>query len=253
MIIKKVWNYCSYNKLYLLFIFLLLLIPAMFQNYVSSFFDDYALSFIYALALIIIAGYGMEITQDRINGGKRLPKLRFWPILSLGVKSVIVITIFIWAQEFFLEHLFDPWSFPVFDLEDLLLDLPNTIYMLYTHDSFQSLVYVVVGTMVFYITTFFIEIALARLADTNSIVQAFNFVEITRDIDLFGWRNYALHYTTIVFAIVFLTLISSYHFFIYPILESVTDTFLLFLIFVTQYFGIGAIYCEIKKLKNKND
>lgn len=252
IIIKKVWDYCSYNNWYLLFIFSLLLIPAFFQNYISSFFTDLGWTLVCILAIIIVSGYGMEITRDRINNGKRLPKLRFRPILSLGVKSCIVIVIFIYAQEFFLDHLFDPWSFPIFDLEDMLLDLQSTIHMLYTHDSFQSLVYLVVGTFVFYVTTFFIEISLARLADTNSLVQAFNFIDIKRDIDLFGWRNYALHYTSLIFAMVFLTFLATFHMSI-PFVDSIIDTFLLFLVFVTQYLGIGAIYSEIKKLKASPD
>ena len=36
----------------------------------------------------------------------------------------------------------------------------------------------------------------------------------------------------------------------FNLIDSIIDMFLSFLIFVTQYLGIGAVYCEIKDLES---
>ena len=81
-------------------------------------------------------------------------------------------------------------------------------------------------------------------------MSSFNFIAIKRSIDVVGWRNYAKDYTLIVFAIVFLSYLMSYEL-VFSFLDSIVDMFLAFLIFATQYLGIGAAYCEIKDLETK--
>ena len=94
------------------------------------------------------------------------------------------------------------------------------------------------------------EIALAKLADTNSFLSAFDLKSIKRSIDVIGWRNYAKEYTMIIFVIVVLSYIVSRDL---PslLLDSIVDMILSFLIFVTQYLGIGAVFCKIKDLESE--
>ena len=101
-----------------------------------------------------------------------------------------------------------------------------------------------------YVFSFFMETALARLADTNSIRKSFNFLEIKKNIDAIGWRNYAKEYTLIIVTIVFLSYLSAFSL-PFSFLDSLVDMFLSFLIFATQYLGIGAVYSKIKDIENR--
>ncbi len=247
---KKVWDYCTYNKPF----FLLILLIFCIWIYIFESYED--LNLFWAVLIIIFLeilflGYGMTITRDRINEGIRLPKIMIKDILILGFKSVIVYLVYLGVQGYILYFICSPLGFPNFDLEDLLMDYPNTIHLLFSHNPVDALVFVVLGAILFYITVFFMEIALARLADTGSIISAFDLVGIKRNIDLIGWKHYAKDYTFIVLAIV---LFSSLTHIVFPvdILNYAWDVLLFLFMFVTQYWGIGTIYCKFKR-KEKID
>lgn len=96
------------------------------------------------------------------------------------------------------------------------------------------------------------EIALAKLADTKSLWAAFNLVSIKRSIDVIGWRTYAKDYTLIVLTIVILSEIIAFDL---PVtfIDSLVDMVLSFFVFVIQYLGIGAVYCNIKDLESARE
>jgi hypothetical protein len=250
IILKRVWDYCSYSKKYLVFIMVLLFISSLIQNYVIIHGDSNEINILHLLVLIVVSGYGMVITKDRINHGNRLPKIVVKDILLFGIKSAVVISVYVFVQGKILDYICSPLNFPRFDLEEMLLNWSETIHMLYSHNPVNTVIFLVVGAILFYVCSFFMEIALARLADTGSLVSSFNFIAIKRSIDAVGWRNYAKDYTLIVFVIVFLSYLMSYEF-AFSFLDSIVDMFLAFLIFATQYLGIGAAYCEIKDLETK--
>lgn len=249
IILKKVWDYCSYNKSFLLFILALLFVSSLIQNYVRTNGDYYDWMLLRILVFIIVSGYGMSITQSRINHGKRLPKIIIKDIFSLGIKSNIITTIYLFIQGFILAHVCSALGFPPFDLKNLLLNWSDTIHMLFYHEPTSTILFVFVGAAVFYISAFFMEISLAKLADTKSIWPALNLLSIKRSIDVLGWRNYAKDYTLIVLTIVILSYLIHYDI-PFTFLDSIIDMFLSFLIFVTQYLGIGAVYCKIKDLES---
>ena len=249
VIIKKVWDYCSYNKSFLLFIFVLLFVSSLIQNYVRANGDYYDWMLLRILVFVIVSGYGISITRSRINHGKRLPKILIKDIFSLGIKSSIITSIYIFIQGFILTYVCNALGFPPFDLTELLLNWSDTIHMLFYHEPVSTIIFVFVGAIVFYISTFFMEIALAKLADTKSIWPALNLLSIKRSIDVIGWRNYAKDYTLIVLAIVILSYLLSYDV-PFTFIDTLIDMFLSFLIFVTQYLGIGAVYCQIKDLES---
>ena len=252
IILKKVIDYCIYNKVFFAFIVVLLFISAFFQNYVEYYTGSYSSRwFLFQIAVfVVVSGYGMLITRSRIRHGVRLPKIEIKKIIVFGIKSSVVMGIYLVLQSFILEFVSIFLDFPTFDLEDMLLELPGTLNMLYSHNPVDTIIFVVEGTIIFYITTFFMEIALAKLADTNSFSSAFDLKSIKRSIDIIGWRNYAKHYTLIIFVIVTLSYVISYDL-PYLILDIIVDTILSFIIFVTQYLGIGAVYCEIKDLESE--
>ena len=206
--------------------------------------DNWILLIIFAVS-ILITGYGMTITHDRINNGVRLPKINIKDVIVLGVKSYIVFIVYLFIQGTVLDWISSPFNFPRFELEDMLLDLPNTLNMLISHNHLHAIIFVVVGSILFYITSFFMEIAIARLADTGRILSAFNFSGIKNNIDAIGWDHYTKEYTLIILVIV---LFGSLSYVKIPnlILNYIWTIILNFLMFTTQFLGIGAIYSEIK-------
>jgi hypothetical protein len=217
----------------------------LIQSYIQIRGNSLEITFINILVFILLGGYGMTITRDRINHGKRLPKIEIRKILVFGIKSTIVIFAYVYVQGVILDFICSPLHFPAFDLEEMLLEWPHTLHMLYTHNPVNTIIFLVVGAVLFYAFSFFMEIALAKLADTNRILSSFNLISIKRSIDVIGWRNYAKEYTLIILVIVFLSYLMSLEvpfFFI----DALKDVFLSFFIFATQFLGIGAIYCRIK-------
>lgn len=248
---KKVVEYCTYNKAF----FILVLILFGTLNYIFIVYgSDDIFSFLFVLYFIycIISGYGMTITRDRINNGGRLPKIMIKDVLSLGVKSVIVSSVYLAVQGYVLDFICSPLNFPDFDLEEMLLDFSDTLNMLFSHNPFDTLFFIIVGSILFFVTAFFMEIALARLADTGSIISAFNLRGIKEDIDLIGWRHYAKDYTLIVIAIVIFTYLKLL---VVPVsfLNFIWDTLLDLFVFATQYLGIGAVYSRVKEKKSSKD
>lgn len=249
VIMKRVWDYCTYSKKYFAFLFVLLFISALIQNYVRANGDQLDWDFLQILVFISVSGYGMLITRSRINQDERLPKIVIKDVIVLGIKSAIVMFIYLSIQNLILAHVSFSLDFPTFDLEDMLLHWSDTIQMLFNHDPVNALLFVVLGGVLFYITAFFMEIALAKLADTDSILSSFNLLSIKRSIDVVGWRNYAKEYTLIVLTIVILSYLISIDI-PHTFLDSIIDMILSFFIFATQYLGIGAVYAKIKYLES---
>ena len=241
---KKVWTYCTYNKPFFLLILLLYGILNFILYIYGDTEDNWILLIIFAVS-ILITGYGMTITHDRINNGVRLPKIIIKDVIVLGVKSYIVFIVYLFIQGTVLDWIFSPFNFPRFELEKMLLDLPNTMNMLISHNHVHAIIFVVVGSILFYITSFFMEIAIARLADTGRILSSFNLSGIKNNIDTIGWVHYTKEYTLIILAIV---LFGSLLYVKIPnlILNYIWVIILNFLMFTTQFLGIGAIYSEIK-------
>jgi hypothetical protein len=248
VILKRVWDYCTYNKPSFLLVLLLFGVLDYLQD---SFADSSSIMMwmLYFIVTVPILGYGMTITRDRINKGVRLPKIITGDVIVLGIKSFIVFSAYLYVQGFILDLVCSPLDFPHFDLEEMLFDFSNTLNLLFSHNPIDALVFVVLGAVLFYITMFFTEIAIAMLADTNSFWNSFNLLEIKKNIDLVGWKHYTKDYTMIVLAIVI------FGFFSYitipiPILEYIWVTLIYLLMFVTQFMGIGRIYSEIKEKKS---
>ena len=250
IIFKRVIDYCMYNKAFFALIVIILFISSLFQNYVAH-NSSFSVWFLLQIVVFVsVSGYGMLITRSRIRHGVRLPKIEIKKIIVFGIKSSIVIWIYFAFQSLILGYVSNLLDFPPFDFKDMLLELPETLNMLYTHNPVDTIIFVVVGTIIFYTTTFFMEIALAKLADTKNLSSAFDLKSIKRSIDVIGWRNYAKEYTMIIFVIVALSYLISFDS-AFLILDSIVGMILSFLIFVTQYLGIGAVYCKIKDLESE--
>jgi hypothetical protein len=215
-------------------------------------YDDSNVPIIFSVSFLLnllLCGYGMTIARDRMNGGVRLPKLMIKDVLVFGIQSTIISIIYIVVQGFILDFICSPLNFPAFDLEEMLTNLPHTIHSLFHHNPVNTLIFLILGSIIFYITSFFMEIALARLADTGNLISAFNLVGIKEDINAIGKWNYVKEFTIIVLAIALFTALK-YIVIPVPILNYIWDVLLAFLIFVTQFWCIGAIYSVVKEKKS---
>lgn len=244
--LKKVVEYCIYNMPFFVFILVLIFALNSIRDFTSNYLDsDYVAFALYCIITIFLLGYGLSITRDRINHGHRLPKIMFGEVISLGVKSIIVYAAFLLLQYLILMFISFVFDIPFFNLEELLLNFRQTIHMFAVNEPLHLFKFIVVGGLAFYISTFFVEIGLARLADTKSLLSAFNPFSLYRSINAFGLKEYVMECTSIILAIVILTFAQCI-----PIpdywMTLIWITILEFLIFTTQYLGIGDLYANIK-------
>ena len=233
--IEKSVEYCTENKLFFCFVLGLLFVCQSLTNY----FDSVVIGPI--VIAIIMMGYGLQVTQDIINGGKRLPKVMPKKVIDFGFKGYFIFVFYVLIQAFLLAIVSVNLNFPEFELEEFILNYNDTLRLFMTHDPASCIIFVISGFVIVYITSFFMELALARLADGGKLTNAFNFPRIKHAIDIIGWKNYALDYTKIILSIVILTHLLHYDVPFQPI-DAVVDSILSFLIFVVQYIGIGEAY-----------
>lgn len=243
--LKKVWDYCTYNKPFFIFVLIIFILV----NFIEDSFEmvnSVGAALIFILCIMVTSGYGLTITRDRANEGVRLPKIMLNDVLILGFKSEVVIGAYALVQGILLNLVCSPLGFPAFDLEDLLFNFKETIHLLIEHNPFNSLIFVILGAILFYITLFFLEIALAKLADSGKLSDSFNLGSIKKTIDIIGWWNYTKECTSIIVAIVILGFLKAYDLQIFY-LDYFMDLLLDLFMFATQFLGIGAVYARYKE------
>lgn len=93
--LKKVWEYCTYNKAFFVFVLILFAIINFIENAYGYYIDFTTSGLIVLICAILLNGYGMIITRDRANQGYRLPKVLPRDIVILGIKSTIVFLVYL--------------------------------------------------------------------------------------------------------------------------------------------------------------
>ena len=202
------------------------------------------------LLTIFINGYGLCITKDVLNNRNRLPKLGFYKSLVLGIKGGIVTFIYSAIQVAILFFVSNTFNFPIIEFGEGELLIENFGSLFIDHSSLEIILFGVFVVAVFYIFTFFMEIALARLADKGKLTSALRVKEIKKCIDIIGWGNYASDYTKLILAIAILAYIKYGIDFIF-LENGIFDMIIGGLIFIIQFIGIGMIY-RTYKLKSLN-
>lgn len=247
------WDYCKTNPIgFAIITILLFLINYLNQN-ASYFRLRYQLLFLSSafLITIFIYGYGMVITKDTIRDGKKLPKIFLRECFVYGVKSFITTTIYSTIQSVILLYIAKRFYFPQFELRNAMLNIPETLKMFFVNEPISTFEFIAISIIVTYITIFFMEISLARLADGGKILDSFNVPAIKRCIDTIGWRNYTIDYTKLLFAITILTYLQ-YRINLFGHYDYIINMILGLFIFVIQFIGIGKIYREYKIKKYCN-
>lgn len=234
-IFKTSIEYCIENKLFFLFVLCVL----FGLQYLTNLIDSRLLGPV--IIGLVVMGYGLQVTEDIIKGGKRLPKIMPKKVIAYGIKGYVIFGVYVLIQGALLYLVSKFLKFPSFTVIDFILNYKDSMHFLLNNEPVSAVIFIISTFVIVYVTTFFMELALARFADGGSLLNAFNFPRIKHAIDVIGWRNYAWRYTKIIFAIVVLTHMIRYE---VPILfvDSVIDAVLSFLIFVIEYMGIGFIY-----------
>lgn len=256
-VLKEVWKYCSENEKSLIIIFIVMTAINYSIKHLTDYYTNNPVNMIFfnsilIMTIVIFTGYGTIITRDIINYGTRLPKINIKEIFYLGIPGTIIIYLFFSVQEFIIKLLCVPLHFPEFDLEELLVNLPETLHMLHAHSPLDLVIFIVVGSILYYITSFFMEVAISKFADTKKFLHSFNIYAIFKDIHTVGWYDYAKEFTTILLAMVILSYIQNIH-----VGNAAIDFIIFYLfdfgVFVTQFMGIGIAYKNIKaKAKEKH-
>ncbi len=247
------WDYCKTNPIGFAIIAILLFSINYLNQNASYYRMRYQVLFL-SSALIItifIYGYGMVITKDIIRDGKKLPKIFLKECFVYGVKSFIITTIYTTIQSLILLYIAKRFYFPQFELRNAMINLPETLKMFFVNEPVSTFEFILISIIATYITVFFMEISLARLADGGKILDSFNVPAIKRCIDTIGWRNYAIDYTKLLLAIVILAYLQ-YRINYLGHYDYIINMILGLFIFVIQYIGIGKIYKEYKLKKYSN-
>lgn len=241
-VLKGSVRYCTGNKIFFIYVFAQFLLFEIITNKVGGLMKTTSL-----IVLLVVLGYGLKVTQDVINGGTSLPKIKLNELVNFGLKGIVIYTFYLTIQASALGLISLMFNFPEFDLEEMILNLHETVALFYEHDPLSFILFIILGLLIVYGTIFFMEIALAIMADGGKLKEAFDFRRIKRTIETIGWKEYAADYTKIVAAVVILVFINglckSYGW-ISIIIGVLTDM----LAFTVEYRGIGKIYREYKEL-----
>ncbi len=234
-IFKKSVEYCIANKPFFAFLLVLLFIC----NYLIDLTNQTLI--IPIIITVLMWGYGLQVTENIINGGTTLPKILPKKVLKYGVKGYFVSLFYYGIQLGLLAIFAVILNFPLFELENLILNFYDTIHLLLQHDWLSCIIFLVSGFLIVYVTSFFMELAVARLADGGKFKNAFKFSRIKRSIDIIGWRRYTVNYTKIIISICILLFLIN-HNLPNEILDTIFDTILYFLIFIIEFIGMGHVY-----------
>ncbi|MBE6499900.1 MAG: DUF4013 domain-containing protein [Methanobrevibacter thaueri] len=227
-------KYCTKDKKFFIYIISAVFIAQLIENLFNSILVD-------SIVCFFATGYGLLVIEDIINGGEKLPKVNFNKLLIYGIKGLFVVFVYFMIQFIILEIISSSLGFPLFDIEEFILDFKHTFYLFYTHNIVKFIVFSISGFIVVYVSTFFMELAIARLADGGTLKKAFNFPRIKRAIDIIGWKNYAWDYTRILISLLILLYLLHYEI-PFRFLDAIIDTFLSFLVFLIEVIGMGMIY-----------
>ena len=239
-------KYCLKNKLF--FIFVLLIFATL--EYAVAVINSSISLFASGIASIFVLGYGLQVIEDVIGDGTRLPKIIPKKVIVFGLKGTVIRVFYLFIECLLLGMVASQLNFPIFEIEEIFSDYSNTLMLLYQHDAVSFFIFMVSGLIVSYVATFFMELALARLADGGQLRKSFNFVGIKHAIDIIGWKNYTIGYTKIILIIVVFFHINKF-FDPYYGLNVIIGTLSLFVVFIIEYRGMGVVYKIYTDKKNE--
>ncbi len=246
-VVKGTYKYCMENKWFFLFVIIIFSILEFGIDFINS--PVYIIA--YLITSVFILGYGIQIIEDIINGGIRLPKIMPKKVVVYGLKGMVIRIFYVAIQLTLLSVVARNINFPVFELQELILNYHKTLLLIYNHDVVSFFIFVFSGFIISYVTSFFMELSLARLADGGQLRKSFNFPRIKHAIDVIGWRNYTIGYTKIILVMLFFYEVNIF-FDPYLVLNIIMGTLSIFMAFIVEYRGMGVVYKLYTDTKKKS-
>jgi uncharacterized protein DUF4013 len=221
----------------------------------------YFISNIIGILIIFVAiGYSLSLVKDTINNSNEIPSLNIVKNVIDGIKVVIVsimylilpiviilvISYLIGIYDFIIQNIINYFYFG----SGILLN--GSSYLL--SSTYQNIIILtIISLVLLLIVSVILSIAIARLANTNSLKYALNIKGVLSDISKIGWMNYLSYYVVFILILVLIltvtTVIS-----IIPFI-GILMLFLLILPFIFLFSGrfLGMVYrkSEIAKIKDK--
>ncbi len=240
--LKYAYDYCRSNlasfTLILIMIFLLNMTNANVPKYQGKI--HWILITTAVILGLIFHGYGLVVTKDNINNGKSLPKVPFYRSFVFGVKSAVIVAIYGTIQYFLYFFVSVTFNYPFIEMGEGKIAVSHLNALFYAHGGLDTILFVIFIIISTYTFIFFMEIALARLADKGSLISSLNIITIGKCISTIGWVHYAVDYTKLIISIGILAYIQYGLNFI--VTHPIINLFIGLIMFIIQYIGIGRIY-----------
>lgn len=145
---------------------------------------------------LIINGYGLSITKETIFNSEELPEFNWGKNIVDGLKIVILyivyyiipflITIILGYATGAFEYIYQIMSYSVMYGSAAI---PQSL----AYSAFGSIMgAALVGIILFIIFTLLLEIAMAKLAETDNLGAAINMKDVFNEIGNIGWGNYII-------------------------------------------------------------
>lgn len=193
-----------------------------------------------------IFGYGLLVTKDVIEGGSRLPEILIKKLFALGIKSYIIMTIFDFIQEYGMDLLEKALGIDdgalIYIVENLAYEPLVVIDSLSKFPLSIDILILLIGFAFGYMVIFFLEISLAILADSESLLSALNIKTIKETIDNIGWIYYTIDYTFIIISLAILFFVSEHAIYLGDIPGFIIGIIAELLIFIIEFRMIGLTY-----------
>lgn len=234
-LIKNGIDYCKYSKKDLITILAVIIIFQLIPE-AFSFPPRPTLIFL-IMQVTLFTGYGLCVIADITNDGKQLPRLQVKKTLSMGIRGAVVMMVYLSIQIAATGLISYSLGFPDFELEEMILNFSHTLHMLLNHNPLHSIIFMIAGVIITYVTVFFMEIGLGMIANGEPFKNSFNLKLIKQKIDRIGWADYGVEYSIVISSIIILTAIGDI-FSDFGILQIVVK----FLIFIIEFVAMGVIY-----------
>ncbi len=234
--LKKSFECLMANKKHSVLLFIMFLLFAIILNNIDGIYHQIVM----VAYVILFVSYGIQLTREVINGKEVLPAFNFKDI-PRGIMTIAILFVYGCIQALLFFVIASVFDFPSFEVEEFILKFPETIHLIYTHSPVDSVLFFALSLIVLYVVGFFMEIALAHLADGGRFLDSFNLKLLKIYVDKIGWVTYIKDYTAVLLLLLVFTLFD-----FVPVITAFMSTLSVMLILIVEFTSIGFIFRKTK-------
>jgi len=272
-IFKDSLIYPSKDWIKVLILGILMLVPVLFvvfpvlavvfNQFIGAVILGMLFVIVFLILYLIVCGYSLSVIKETINDSEECPEFQWVKNLIDGIKYVVVsiaysiipilVTLLLAYVTGFFENFVNILNYTIATqgmygssmstaTSGTVAIPPELIVNLWG----SALIVAIVGIVLFIIFGLLLNIAIARLAKTDNLGDAFSFGEIFEDIANIGWGTYII-WTILLIVISFIFTIITSLVQMIPIIGSIVAVLLIspyILIFGSR--ALGLIYNESK-------